>query len=187
MAPVKKESKEPVLSEFAKRRLENKASNSALWEDISALAEKVAPPKAGRLKSTATTRKKAAPKIKVEHIPTRATRSSLRLAGDDANGEVAKRKAEFDLEQEALQSKAKRQRIAGDLNLSDLVGDDKKTSSNGLVAGLIRGAEPYVRTFTEEDIKETTNESLKALRETMSGLSLYPDFEVNGKHRRQIR
>lgn len=183
MAPVKKEAKEPPMSDFARKRLENKALNSGLFNDISAKAEKLMPKETkpvGRSKSTGKSKKKA-PAVKTESLPTRSTRSSLRAAGDDTDGEVAKRKAAFDAEQEALQAKAKRLRVAGDLSLGDLVGEDKKASSTGLVAGLVRGAEPYVRTFTEADIIETTDETLKSLRETMSALKLYPDFEVNGK------
>jgi hypothetical protein len=43
----------------------------------------------------------------------------------------------------------------------------------------VRGAQPHFRTFTEDDIKETTDEGLKALREKMSGLELYEGWEPN--------
>jgi hypothetical protein len=43
----------------------------------------------------------------------------------------------------------------------------------------VRGAEPYVGTFDADDIKETTDKGLKALREKMSGLELYEGWEPN--------
>ena len=43
----------------------------------------------------------------------------------------------------------------------------------------MRGAQPHFRTFTEDDIKETTDEGLKALREKISGLELYEGWEPN--------
>ncbi len=40
-------------------------------------------------------------------------------------------------------------------------------------------ANPYERTFDFDDVKETTDKELKALRERMSGLQLWEDFEPN--------
>ncbi len=43
------------------------------------------------------------------------------------------------------------------------------------------GAEPGVRTFTEDDIKETADKDLKALKLRMNGLKLYETFDVKGR------
>ena len=51
----------------------------------------------------------------------------------------------------------------------------------------MRGAQPHFRTFTEDDIKETTDEGLKALREKMSGLELYEGWEPNRECRLSMK
>ena len=72
-------------------------------------------------------------------------------------------------------------RVSGDLNLGDIVVEGKRWGSgiDGL-KGIVRGAEPGVRTFTEEDVKETTDQNLKDLRLRMSGLKLYEHWVPNG-------
>ena len=85
------------------------------------------------------------------------------------------------------EAKAKRLRISGDLNLGDIKVEGRKWD-NGLdglagLKGLVRGAQPGVRTFTEEDIEDTKDEGLKDLRLRMNGLKLYEKWAVNGKFR----
>lgn len=107
-------------------------------------------------------------------------RTSSRLAGVEADSETAKRKAEVEETFARETAKAKRQRVAGDINFSDVVVEGKKwDKGDGFLSAVMRGAVPNLRTFTEEDVKETTDEGLKALREKMSGLQLYEGYEPN--------
>ncbi|KAH9214945.1 WD40-repeat-containing domain protein [Leptodontidium sp. 2 PMI_412] len=174
MAPVKKEKEE--MSAFERSRLANIATNQAIVKDLSSAAAKIAPKPVGGPKTTAT-RKKAAP---VKREEPRPTRTSSRLAGIEADSETQKRKAEVEYEFALEQAKAKKLRVSGDLNFSDIVVDGKKwNKDDGFLSGIMRGAQPNVRTFTEDDVKETTDEGLKALRERMSGLELYEGYEPN--------
>jgi hypothetical protein len=175
MARVKTE--KPEMSAFERKRLENIAANQAILKDLSTTAETMAPKPAPKLKKTATTRKKS---TLIKREAPVATRTSSRLAGIEADSETAKRKAEVEYEFVKEQSKAKKLRVTGDLNFSDIVVDGKKFNKDEkFLSGIMRGAQPYVRTFDEEDIKETTDEGLKALRERMSGLELYEGYEPN--------
>ena len=165
------------MSAFERKRLENIAANSAMLKDLSSTAEKIIPkPPPAKPKSSAP-RRKSAP---VKREEPRPTRTSSRIAGIEADSETAKRKAEVEYEFAKERSKAKKQRISGDLNLSDVVAEGKRFDKGAdFLAGVMRGAQPNVRTFTEEDIKETTDEGLKALREKMSALDLYEGYEPN--------
>ncbi|KAH8789848.1 WD40-repeat-containing domain protein [Hyaloscypha sp. PMI_1271] len=174
MSPVKKEKAE--MSAFERKRLENIAANQAILKDLSTSAEKIIPKPVSKPKST-TTRKKATP---VKREEPRPTRTSSRIAGLEADSETAKRKAEVDYEFAKEQAKAKKQRVSGDLNFNDIVVEGKKwNKDDNFLSGIMRGAQPNVRTFTEDDIQETTDEGLKALREKMSGLQLYEGYEPN--------
>jgi hypothetical protein len=176
MAPLKKEKTE--MSAFERKRLENIAANQAILKDLSTTAQKIAPLPAPRPKSSAP-RKKTAPAKRAEVRP---TRTSSRLAGLEADSETLKRKAEVEYEFAKEQAVAKRQRVSGDLNFKDVVVDGKNYSKGeNFLLGIMRGAQPNVRTFTEEDVKETTDEGLKALRKKMSGLELYEPWGPNGK------
>ena len=166
------------MSAFERMRLENMSANQEILKDMSDSAAKLMPKPASRPKSKPTSARKKATPIKREDA--RPTRTSSRLAGVEADSETAKRKAEVEFEFAKEQAKAKKQRISGDLNFSDIVVDGKNFSKDeGFLPGIMRGAKPNVRTFTEEDVKETTDEGLKALREKMGGLELYEAFEPN--------
>ncbi|ESZ94086.1 WD repeat containing protein [Sclerotinia borealis F-4128] len=174
MAPTKKE--KPEMSAFERRRIENIAANQAMLKDLSTTAQKIIPKPPPKPKSTVPT-KRAAP-IKKE--APRPTRTSSRLAGIQADSETAKRKTEVEYDFAKEVSQAKRQRVAGDLNFGDIVVEGKKwKKEDGFLSGIMRGAQPNLRTFTEDDIKETTDEGLKDLREKMSGLELYKPFVPN--------
>ncbi|KAL2115139.1 hypothetical protein VTJ04DRAFT_10802 [Mycothermus thermophilus] len=173
--------KEPVMSAFERKRLENIAANNALLSEISTTAAKIIPkpepPKPAKRTSTRTKREP------VKREPARPTRQSSRLAGLSADPETLKRKAEVEAEAEAEKAKAKRMRVNEDLNLGDIQVEGRKWE-NGLdgLAGLkglsVRGAQPGVRTFTEEDVNETKDEGLKNLRLRMSSLKLYEKWPV---------
>lgn len=171
--PVKKEGAE--MSAFERKRLENMATNKAILTEISAAAKSMIPDKKPPPRSSAPRRKT------VKREPVRGTRTSSRLAGLEADDEALKRKLAADMEKDATESKAKKVRVTQDLHLGDIVVQGKKWDSgvDGL-KGLVRGAEPGVRTFTEADVKETTDQGLKDLRLRMGSLKLYEHWFPNG-------
>lgn len=175
--PVKKEPGE--MSAFERKRLENIAANRAILTDISVTAKKIIPDKPKPAKSVPPKRKSRGDQIKRE--PSRPTRMSSRLAGLEADNETLKRKLEVEAENQAEVAKAKKLRVVGDLNLGDIAVEGKKWSA-GLdsLKGIVRGAQPGVRTFTEDDVQETTDKSLKDLRQRMGGLKLYEHWLPNG-------
>jgi hypothetical protein len=177
MAQIKTEG----LSSFEARRQANIAKNKALFQELQSNAASAGldlnkPPKS---RSAPSSHKKRTP-VKQEDAGPR--RTSSRLAGLTADSEVAKRKAEDEYVAIQVAAQAKRQRMEGDLDLKDVVviGKDWDKSDNWLV-DVVRGAKPYERTFTESDIRETSDKELKALRERMSGLDLYEGFSPNRK------
>lgn len=175
MAP-KKES--DGLSAFERRRLENIAANKALLSEISVTAKNIIPDKPVSKPSAPRRRTRAEPVLRE---PRRGTRMSSRLAGVTADDDVLKRKLEVESEHQAAENKAKRLRSGEDMHLGDIVVDGRKyTSSMDGLKGIFRGAQPGVRTFSDYDIKETTDVNLKELRSQMSGLKLYEHWIPNG-------
>lgn len=171
------------MSAFERKRLENIANNNAILSGISTTAAKIIPkPAPPKPKRTSSSRVKREP---VKREPLRPTRQSSRLAGLGADSEVLKRKLEVEAEVEAEKAKAKKMRVSGDLNLGDIQVEGRKWEGglDGLASlkGLaVRGAQPGVRTFTDEDVKETTDKGLKDLRLRMSSLKLYEKWPVAG-------
>lgn len=185
--PVKKEGE--AMSTFEQRRLQNIADNNAILKGLSHTAAKIAKP-APAPKPKPRPRPKKPPVEKKEY-PKReravATRASSRLKGETPDKNGIKREAD-DVAPAALfpDKPAKRARVSDDLNLGDILVEGRKFAKDaGAFAGLIslprQGAEPGVRTFDEDDIKQTTDKELKALREQMGNLELYDKWAVNGK------
>ncbi|RKF82544.1 DNA damage-binding protein CMR1 [Golovinomyces cichoracearum] len=174
MALIKKEMAE--MSAFERKRLENIAANQAMLKDLGTSAAKIITKPVQRPKKKATSnRQTVKPIIKGE---ARQTRSSSRIAGIEPNSEAAKRKAEIEYEFAKEQARAKRQRVTGELKFTDMIVDGKRYSKDiNFLSGVVRGAQPYVRTFVDTDIPETTNESLKKLREKMRKLKLYEAYD----------
>ncbi|KAM0551342.1 hypothetical protein ACHAPJ_008448 [Fusarium lateritium] len=172
--PPKKGTDAP-MSAFERRRLENIAANKKMLNDVAVVAKKVAPTP---IKKTTPSRPKTRTPIKRE--PARPTRQSSRLAGIDADNETLKRKMEVEAESVAQQAKAKKLRVNGDLSLGDIAVEGKKwlAGIDG-IKGIVRGAQPGVRTFTEDDVKETTDKGLKELRLRMGDLKLYEHWAPN--------
>ncbi|KAM5341860.1 hypothetical protein ACJ41O_014891 [Fusarium nematophilum] len=166
------------MSAFERRRLENIATNQKLLNSASVVAKKIAPPKTPTPKTTPSRAKTRSSTVKKE--PPRPTRQSSRLAGLEADDKTLKRKLEVEAEVAADQAKAKKLRVNGDLNLGDIAVEGKKwlAGVDGL-KGLVRGAQPGVRTFTEDDVKETTDQELKGLRSRMGDLTLYEQWAPN--------
>lgn len=186
MPPKKKET---TISAFERKRLENIAKNNALLNGIVITADKIvskpAAPKPRAKLASATPRKREP--VKVREQPVRATRQSSRLAGLDADSEFLKRKFEVETEVKLEEDKAKRLRVGGDLILGEIKVEGRKWE-NGLdglagLKGLVRGAQPGVRTFTDDDVEDTKDKGLKELRLRMGALKLYEKWPVNGMFR----
>lgn len=171
------------ISEYEKQRQANIAQRDKLLKQLALDASSAGlgpKPVVKTVIKKETAQKKRTPvkRVKEEILP---RRTSSRLAGLTADSEVAKRKAEDEYVAAQEIARAKRQRVSGDLNLSDVVvsGKEWDKSENFLVDVVSRGARPYVRTFGEIEVKETTDKELRALREKMSGLQLYDGFAPN--------
>ncbi|KAI9897957.1 hypothetical protein N3K66_006317 [Trichothecium roseum] len=173
--PVKAEE---GISAFERKRRENIQANSAVLTDISVTAKKVIPDRPKPAPKAAAPRR-ASRRDKVKTESARPTRSSSRLAGLDADDSTLKRKMAVEAETQAAEAKAKKMRVNGDLDLGDILVEGKKFGGIDGIKGLMRGAQPGIRTFTEDDVKETTDKELKGLRERMSGLELYEHWAPN--------
>lgn len=165
----------PELSEFERQRQENIAKNQQRLRELqlSAAAAGLAPSKRKRPSSPASAPKKTKngePKPKKEiAMPTRA---SSRLRGIVADSEVARQKAEEERDAQQAAERAKKQRISADLNFGDVLVSGEQWAGVG-------PAEPNKRTFTAQDVKQTSDKELRALRERMSNLQLWEDVEPN--------
>ena len=174
------------ISDFEKQRLANIAERDALLKELTQEAHRAGLYQKPASKSTANgagrSEKKKAPVKRVKKEEDFGPRrTSSRLAGIQADSEVAKRKA--DQEYEAVQEAArvKRQRRSGDLALGDIVVNGRLNGAGFLgTDAILKGvARPYERTFGEDEIKETTDKELKTLREKMSSLELWEAWEPN--------
>ncbi|KAJ5454595.1 DNA damage-binding protein cmr1 [Penicillium daleae] len=151
------------LSEFEKQRLANIAERDALLKNNAPKPKKRAPPK----------------RIKEEESPL-PRRQSSRLRGLTADSEVVKRKAEEQYEAAKEAERAKKVRRTDSYSANDMFIAGQKLDGDSLIGVDVvnKGvAEPYVRTFGDEDIKKTTDKDLKALREEMNGLSLWGQWD----------
>lgn len=187
------------LTAWERRRAENAKVNNEILNSISKTSAKVFGPvaSANKTKNASTpslTKKRPSRRSEpVKRESPMPTRRSARVAGIEADPETLKRKLEGDgngvLEYGIGESaRDKRIRISGDLSLGDMQVDGrwqgtlaglKELSSTG--ASTRPGVRPGVRTFTDEDVQETTDKELKALRQEMNGLQLYEKFEVKGR------
>lgn len=183
---------EPVeLSEYERQRQENIAQRDKLLKQLALDASSAGlgpgqKPKPARSANAHNRKKPAVKKIKEEIVP---RRTSSRIAGIEADSEVAKRKAEEEYVAVQEVARVKRQRVSGPLDLSEVqvAGKGWDKNENFLVDVVSRGANPHERTFGHEEIKETTDKELRALREKMSALELYDGFEPNSKMERHLR
>ena len=177
------------LSDFERQRQANIAERDALLKKLqldAASAGLVTKKATATGAARSSTKKKSAPqKIKEEVVP---RRTSSRIKGIEADSSVAKRKAEQEHEVAQEAARLKRQRVSGELNLQDImvVGNGWDTKQNVFVDVVNRGAQPYERTFGDDEVKTTTDKELRGLREKMSGLELYEGFAPNGTFLRRI-
>ncbi|KAL7620103.1 hypothetical protein AAE478_010653 [Parahypoxylon ruwenzoriense] len=166
----------PELSTFEARRRANVVNNAKLLKDSAEVAAKMRRATAPPPRSAASRKRKAAePAHRTRVMP---TRQSARLAGAGAEASGANLKLE-DIPAELKPPTPKRIRTSGDLQLSSLQVEGQRWSSTSALASFVHGAQPGVRTFTEEDIKDTSDEKLKDLRKGMSDLKLYEGWVPN--------
>ena len=169
------------LSDYELKRQENIAKTQALLRNLEMEAAQagLGPTNKARVSTSSKQKsKKPAPKkIKQEEIVPR--RTSSRLKGIEADSDKAKRKAEEEFVAIKEADRAKRQRISGAFNFSDITVVGKGFDRGGNFLSIVGPANPYERTFDAEDVKETTDKELRALRERMSGLQLWEDYEPN--------
>ncbi|KAL8649735.1 MAG: hypothetical protein Q9210_004217 [Variospora velana] len=163
---AKKESVE--ISEYERQRRENIAQRDKLLRQLAldASAAGLGPGQKPKPAKPAQKKRPAVKKIKEEVVP---RRTSSRIAGIEADSEVAKRKAEDEYVAAQEAARVKRQRISGPLDLSEVqvAGKGWDTNDNSFRDVFRRGADPGERTFGEEEVKETTDKELRALREKM--------------------
>ena len=167
------------LSEYERKRQENIAKTQALLRNLEMEAAQagLAPTAKPAVSTKAKTRKAAPKKIKQEEVVPR--RTSSRLKGIEADSDKAKRKAEEEFMAQKEADRAKRQRISDAYNLNDIVVAGKSWDQNGNFLSIVGPAVPYERTFEADDYKETTDKELRELREKLSGLQLWEDYEPN--------
>lgn len=177
MAPVKK-SKE--VSDYEQARQEKIAKNQALLQQLQLDAQQAGVGVKSKPKPSANTGQKrkraAAPKTK-EHDGPR--RTSSRLQGIVADSEVARQKEEADTQAFQEQQKAKRQRMSDDIELHSAIVNGSNWNRAGNWLSTVGPANPGERTFTAQDIKETSDKELKELRQRMSNLELWEGAEPN--------
>ena len=76
--------------------------------------------------------------------------------------------------------RAKRQRVSGDLQLGDIVTGGHWNQSGNFLTG-VGPARPYERTFNLEDVEETGDKDIKALRKRMNALELWDGAMPNSE------
>ncbi|KAI0474905.1 WD repeat-containing protein NCU09302/NCU11420 [Xylariaceae sp. FL0804] len=170
----------PELSAFEARRRANVANNAMLLKDTAELGAKMRRAAAPPPRAAAPRKRKAeqAPTPRTRVMPTRQTRQSARLAGGGGDAENAAVKLE-DIPAELKSREPKRVRTAGDLNLSNIKVEGQRWSNADALANFVRGAQPGVRTFTDDDDKDSSDEALKSLRRDMGELQLYEGWQPN--------
>lgn len=164
-------------SDFERQRLANIAERDALLKKLTQEAHQAGlytkPAPKPSTNGASKHKRKPAPRAKKEE-DTGPRRTSSRLQGIQADSETAKRKAEDDYEQQKEVARIKRQRVSGDLSFGDIAVNGTLLGTDILLKG---AAEPYKRTFGDDEIRHTTDKDLKKLREQMNGLELWDAWE----------
>lgn len=167
-------------SDYEAQRQAKIAQNKQLLKELqlNAASAGLAPSKSSQPRNRNQPPKKKEPR-KIKQEDALPTRTSSRLKGIVADSEVAKRKADEDAELVREQERAKRLRKTEDQSLGDIVvnGSVDNWSLSGNWLRNVKPANPYERTFDDEDIKKTPNKELRELQEQMSNLQLWEDVE----------
>ncbi|KAJ5679695.1 DNA damage-binding protein cmr1 [Penicillium macrosclerotiorum] len=171
------------MDSLEQQRLANIAERDALLKQMSLGVQSASLFNSPKTPGSSATKskKKAAPKrIKEEEDSPLPRRQSSRLRGIAAESEVAKRKAEELYEAAKEVERAKKLRRTDSFTANDMFIAGQKITDEGLIGVDVvnKGvAEPYVRTFGDDEIQKTTDKDLKALREEMNGLSLWEEWD----------
>ncbi|OKL63708.1 DNA damage-binding protein cmr1 [Talaromyces atroroseus] len=175
------------LSQFEKQRLANIAERDALLKKLTLEAQSTGlfskpSPKPGNRDSSTVSRpkKKPAPRVKKEENEAPIVRRmSSRLRGLTADSEVAKRKADEAFEESQRVEREKRLRKSDFFTLDNMLVSGQKLTGDALIGidVVTKGvAKPYERTFSDDDVRKTTDKDLKVLREEMSSLELWDQW-----------
>ncbi|KAI1863547.1 hypothetical protein JX265_008764 [Neoarthrinium moseri] len=166
-----------MVSAFEARRRENVANNAKLLQESAAIGAKMARAAKPPPKPAAAPRKRKAAAEPVQRTRVMPTRQSARLSGGAAETDLDSLQTKSELLE--AQKPAKRARITGDLDVSKLKVEGSRWANGDALASFAQGAQPGVRTFTDDDIKDTDNEELKNLRKGMQELELYDGWLPN--------
>ena len=175
---MKKES--AGLSDYELQRQQKIAKNQALLQQLQLDAQQtgIGPKARPKASSTAGQKRKKPVEKRIKQEDSGPRRTSARLQGIIADSEVARQKDEQDAEVVAEQQRIKRQRVSDDIDLKDaIVNGAGKWDRGGNWFTNVGPAEPGERTFTGQDVRETTDKELRALRERMSRLQLWEAAE----------
>lgn len=169
------------ISDFEKQRLANIAERDALLKKLKLESQSAGLFGSPKTPKAAPKPKKPTPKrVKTEASSPLPRRQSSRLKGIAAESEVAKRKAEEEYEVAKEAERAKKMRRTDSFTAGDIFVAGQKLDGDSLIGVdvITKGvAEPYVRTFGDEDIKKTADKDLRALREEMNGLKLWEAWD----------
>jgi WD repeat-containing protein 76 len=170
------------LSAFEARRRENVANNARLLQESQAIGAKMAKAAKPPPKPATTRKRKSTPPPRTRVMPTRSSARLSATPGGDVEFESLKTAAELVEEQRP----AKRARVTEDLKLDKVTLEGSRWTNGDALASFAQGAQPGVRTFTDEDIKDTSDEKLKEVRKGMAELELYDGWLPNGQSCRTL-
>lgn len=172
--------KKEALSDYELARQEKIAKNQQLLQQLQLDAQQtgIGPKQKAKPSSTAGQKRKrpAVERVKKEQEP---RRTSARLQGIVADSEVARQKEEKEAEKFQEEQRARRQRVSDDIDLHHALVNGATWDRSGNWVSRVGPANPGQRTFTPQDVKDTTDKELRALRERMSGLQLWEGAEPN--------
>jgi len=165
------------VGDYERQRQENIAKNKALLQQLQldAAVSGLSRQKAASSHSQSAGQKRKRVEKRVFKEEEQPRRTSSRIRGLVADSEVAHQKAEEEHKAWQETERLKRQRISGDLNLGDVVVTGQWNQSGNFLSKF-GSAQPGVRTFSEQDVRETTDKELRELRERMNGLGLWKDI-----------
>lgn len=178
MPPKKSAPEEP--SDFEKQRLANIAERDKLLAKLEVQKNAAKINSLSRpSKRSANAKPKSTPVKRVKQEDFAPRRTSSRLAGIQADSEVQREKEEKEYKAQREADIVRRQRRTDDLDLGDITVNGQSNGFFGSDFVLRPLAKPNERTFGDDEIKETTDQELKMLREKMSGLEIWDAWEPN--------
>ena len=165
-------------SDFEKQRQENIAARDKLLAELEVQKNAA---KVGQLskpaKRPASSKPKSTPAKRIKQEDFAPRRTSSRIAGIQADSEVAREKEEKEYIVQKERDIERRKRRTDDLNLGDITVNGAINGFFGSDAVIRPVARPHERTFGDHEVKETTDKELKSLREKMSGLEIWDAWE----------